>query len=115
MEEHMLRVFENKVLRKKLGMKRDDMRGDRRKLHIEGVSRFILPSRHLDDQIKETEKKHLFGFLLGKLTEREVDVDGRIILKWVHKLTQILFYLPARHVSTHARPSSGTQTILKTY
>jgi hypothetical protein len=34
-EEHRLRVFENRVLRRIFGPKRDEGRGGRRKLHIE--------------------------------------------------------------------------------
>jgi hypothetical protein len=32
-EEHRLRVFENRVLRRIFGAKRDDVTGERRKLH----------------------------------------------------------------------------------
>jgi hypothetical protein len=35
MEEHRLRVFENRVLRRIFGPKRDEMTGDWRKLHNE--------------------------------------------------------------------------------
>jgi hypothetical protein len=34
-EEHRLRVFENRVLRRTFGPKRDDVTGDWRKLHNE--------------------------------------------------------------------------------
>jgi hypothetical protein len=34
-EEHRLRVFENRVLRKIFGLKRDEVKGERRKLHNE--------------------------------------------------------------------------------
>jgi hypothetical protein len=34
-EEHRLRVFENRVLRRIFGLKRDDVTGEWRKLHIE--------------------------------------------------------------------------------
>jgi hypothetical protein len=34
-EEHRLRVFENKMLRRILGLKRDEVMGGWRKLHIE--------------------------------------------------------------------------------
>jgi hypothetical protein len=34
-EEHRLRVFENRVLRRKKGPKRDEVMGDWRKLHYE--------------------------------------------------------------------------------
>jgi hypothetical protein len=36
-EEHRLRVFENRVLRRIFGPKRDDVTGDWRKLHNEGL------------------------------------------------------------------------------
>jgi hypothetical protein len=35
-EEHRLRVFENRVLRRIFGPKRDEVTGERRKLHDEG-------------------------------------------------------------------------------
>jgi hypothetical protein len=34
-EEHRLRVFENRVLRRTFGLKRDDITGEWRKLHNE--------------------------------------------------------------------------------
>jgi hypothetical protein len=34
-EEHRLRVFENRVLRRKFGPKRDEVTGELRKLHNE--------------------------------------------------------------------------------
>jgi hypothetical protein len=34
-EEHRLRVFENRVLRRKFGLKRDEVTGGWRKLHNE--------------------------------------------------------------------------------
>jgi hypothetical protein len=34
-EEHRLRVFENRVLRRIFGPKRDEMIGDSRQLHVE--------------------------------------------------------------------------------
>jgi hypothetical protein len=36
-EEHRLREFENRVLRRIFGPKRDEVTGDRRKLHNEGL------------------------------------------------------------------------------
>jgi hypothetical protein len=36
-EEHRLRVFENRVLRKIFGLKRDKVTGEWRKLHNEGL------------------------------------------------------------------------------
>jgi hypothetical protein len=37
-EEHRLRVFENRVLRSVFGLKRDEVTGEWRKLHNEGLS-----------------------------------------------------------------------------
>ena len=37
-EEHRLRVFENRVLRRIFGPKRDEVTGDWRKLHIEKLN-----------------------------------------------------------------------------
>jgi hypothetical protein len=44
-EEHRLRVFENKVLRKIFGLKRDEVKGDWRKLHNEELHNlYSLPN-----------------------------------------------------------------------
>jgi PAS domain-containing protein len=39
-EEHILRVFENRVLRRIFGLKRDEVTGDWRKLHNEELHDF---------------------------------------------------------------------------
>jgi uncharacterized membrane protein len=44
-EEHRLRVFENRVLRRMFGPKRDKMR-DWRKLHNEELHKFVLLAKH---------------------------------------------------------------------
>jgi hypothetical protein len=36
-EEHRLRVFENRVLRRRFGLKRDEVTGEWRKLHNEDL------------------------------------------------------------------------------
>jgi hypothetical protein len=44
-EEHRLRVFENRVLRRIFGRKRDEVTGERRKLHNEELrDLYSLPS-----------------------------------------------------------------------
>jgi hypothetical protein len=44
-EEHRLRVFENRVLRRIFGPKRDEVTGERRKLHNEELHNlYSLPS-----------------------------------------------------------------------
>jgi hypothetical protein len=59
-EEHRLRVFENRVLRRIFGPKRDEIIGEWRKLQTEGVhnlySYYIIIFRYYQtDQIKESE------------------------------------------------------------
>jgi hypothetical protein len=51
-EEHSLRVFENRVLRRIFGPKRDEVTGDWRKLHNEEIHNFysspsIIKSRRM--------------------------------------------------------------------
>jgi hypothetical protein len=50
----MLRVFENKVLRRPFGPSREDVMGDRRKLHNKEVHdiRVVLTKYYKRDQIK---------------------------------------------------------------
>jgi hypothetical protein len=43
-KEHRLRVFENRVLRRIFGRKRDEVTGDWRKLHIEELHRLYSSS-----------------------------------------------------------------------
>jgi len=43
-EEHRLRVFENRVLRRIFGSKRDEVTGDWRKLHNEEIYALYLPN-----------------------------------------------------------------------
>jgi hypothetical protein len=42
-EENSLRVFENRVLRRIFGPKRDEVTGERRKLHNEELHNLYLP------------------------------------------------------------------------
>jgi hypothetical protein len=46
-EEHRLRVFENRVLRRIFGPKRDEVLGDMRKLHKEELHNlYLLLAKH---------------------------------------------------------------------
>jgi hypothetical protein len=45
-EEHRLRVFENRVLRKIFGPKRDEVTREWRKLHNEELHNFVLIPRY---------------------------------------------------------------------
>jgi hypothetical protein len=50
-EEHRLRAFENRVLRRILGPKRDDVTGERSKMH-NGELHDLYPSPDINRQIK---------------------------------------------------------------
>jgi hypothetical protein len=50
-------VFENRVLRKIFGRKRDEVTGEWRKLHNEELSD-LLTKYYLGDEIKKNEKRH---------------------------------------------------------
>jgi hypothetical protein len=51
-EEHSLRVFENRVLRRMFGLKRDEVTGEWRKLHNEELHiLYSSPKYNWEDQI----------------------------------------------------------------
>jgi hypothetical protein len=54
-EEHRLRVFENRVLRRIFGPKRDEVTGDWRKLRNEELHNPVLAKQN--DQVKEDEMR----------------------------------------------------------
>jgi hypothetical protein len=53
-EEQRLRLFENRVLRRTYGPKRDEVTGEWRKLHSEGINN-LYPSPNIIKQIKSRE------------------------------------------------------------
>jgi hypothetical protein len=53
-EEHRLRVFENRVLRRIFGPKMDEVTGECRKLHNEEIH-YLRSSSNISRQIKEDE------------------------------------------------------------
>jgi hypothetical protein len=54
-EEHRLRVFENRVLRRIFGPKRDEVTGGWRKLHNEELQGLYSSPSIISDQSKEDE------------------------------------------------------------
>jgi hypothetical protein len=78
MEEHRLRVFQNRVLRRIYGPKRDEVTGERRKLH-NGELHNLYSSPDVIRQIKSRrmklaghvacigEGRKVYGVLVGKL------------------------------------------------
>jgi hypothetical protein len=99
-EEQRLRVFENRVLRRILGHKRDEATGEWRRLHNEELNDLysstsiirVIKSRRMRwagyVACMGTREVHT-AFWWGDLREGahlgDSGVDGRIILKWIFK------------------------------
>jgi hypothetical protein len=69
-EEHRLRVFENRVLRRIFGPKRDEVTGEWRKLHNEELH-ILYPSPNIIRQIK-SRRMRLAGHVTSIVEERNV-------------------------------------------
>jgi hypothetical protein len=97
-DEHRLRVFENRVLRRILGPKRDDVTGEWRKLHNKelhdlysspSIIRMIKSKRmrwagNLASMV--TKRKHIgiwWRSEIEKIQQEDLDVGEKIILKWI--------------------------------
>jgi hypothetical protein len=94
-DEHRLRVFENRVLRRIFGQKRDEVTGDWRKLHNEelynlysspNINRMIKSRRmrwagHLS---RREEKRSAYRILLGKAEGKRL--QGRPRRRWVDNI-----------------------------
>jgi len=99
-KEPRLRVFENRVLRRIFGPKRDEVTVEWRKLHNEDLndlycslkivqvvkSRKIIWAGHVARMGRGTAYT---GFWWGNLRERDhlgdPGIDGRIILRWIFR------------------------------
>jgi hypothetical protein len=99
-EERRLTVFENRVLRRVFGPRRDEVTGDWRKLHHEELSDLyslpnivrVVKSRRMRWAghvacMGEGRVVHrvLVGKPEGKRPLGDRDVDGRIILRWIFR------------------------------
>jgi len=95
-EEHRLRVFENRLLRRIFGTKRDKVTGEWKKLYNIELNDLLLTQYWLGDQIEKNEMgrtcstygrrgEAYTGFWWGNLRERDhlqdPGIDGRIILR----------------------------------
>jgi hypothetical protein len=97
-EEHRLRVFDNRVLSRIIGHKRDELMGGWRKINNEELhSSYSLPDivemiksrwmRWADHVARMGYLRNAYKFWLEGLNERDhsndLGVDRRIILKWI--------------------------------
>jgi hypothetical protein len=103
-EECSLRVFENRVLRKIFGPKRDEVTGVWRKLHKEELND-LYSSPNVFRVIKSRGERwagHVAsmwrgeaytGFWWGNLRERDhlgdPGVEGRVILRWIFRKLEV--------------------------
>ena len=76
-EERRLRVFENRVLRRIFGPKRDEVTGEWRKLHNEEFNGYVLHTKHFrvikSGRMRRTgnvarmrERRDVYRLLVGK-------------------------------------------------
>jgi hypothetical protein len=97
MEEHRLRVFENRVLRRIFGLQRDQIIGGCRKLPNEELHNLysspntirLIKSRSMrwaGHVARMKRERNAFTILVGK-PEGKTPLSGRIILKWI--LTEV--------------------------
>jgi hypothetical protein len=99
-EELRLRVFENMVLRRIFGPKRDEVTGECRKLHNEKLLDLysspiivrVIKSRRMrwaGHVARMGEGRGVYRFLEGKPEGkrllRDPGLDGRIILRWIFR------------------------------
>jgi hypothetical protein len=97
-EEHRLRVFENRVLTRIFGPKRDEVTGECRKMHNEELH-ILCSSPNIIRQIKSRrmrwaghvacmgEERNVYRVLMVKPEERDhlegQGIDGRMGSEWI--------------------------------
>jgi hypothetical protein len=107
-EEHRLRVFENRVLRRIFGPKRDEITRKWRKLHNEQLHDLYCSSnivRVIKSRMRwaghvawmgEEIGMYSIGFWWGNLRERDhcrdPGIDGEIILGWIFRKWNVWGY-----------------------
>jgi hypothetical protein len=100
-EERSLRVFENRVLRRIFGPKRDEVTGEWRKLQNEELNYLysspailrVMKSRKMrwaGHVARMGEGRGVYRVLVENLKERDYwgdpDLDGRTILRWIFRM-----------------------------
>jgi len=95
-----MRVFENRVLRKIFGPRREDVTGEWRRLHNEELNELysssnivrVIKSRRMRSPghvVRMGEERGVYRVLVGKPEEGDhwgdLGVDGRIILGWISR------------------------------
>jgi hypothetical protein len=94
-EEHKLRIFENRVLRRIFGLKRDEVKGGWKKLDNEGLHDLyaspsiirIIKSRKMKWAVhvaRMGEKRNVYRFLVGKLEGKRP--LGRPRCEWINNI-----------------------------
>jgi len=99
-EERKLRVFENMVLRRIFGPRRDEVKGDWRRLHNEELNDlhsspnivWMIKSRRMrwaGHVARMGEERGVYGVLVGNWRERDhwgdLGIDGWIILQLISR------------------------------
>ena len=87
-EECRLRVFENRILRRIFGPKRNE-NGEWRRLHNEELQNLYRRLRWAGHVARMEEGRSAFKILTGKPQKRDLSgglgIDGRTILEWTLK------------------------------
>jgi hypothetical protein len=92
-EERRLILFENRVLRRIFGPKRDEVTGEWRRLHNEELNNVysspniiqVIKSRRMRRAGHGRKKRLWWGDLREGVYLEYLGVDGRIILSWIFK------------------------------
>jgi len=106
-EERKLRVFENMVLRRIFGPRREEVAGELRRMHNEELNDFhsspnivrVVKSRRMrwvGHVARMAEERGVYRVLVGKPEERRpwgnLGVDGWIILGWISSRCEVCIW-----------------------
>jgi hypothetical protein len=122
-EERRLRVFENRVLRRIFGPKRDEVTGEWRKLHNEELND-LYSSPNIVRMIKSRrmrwagrvarmgERRSVYRILVGKYEGKshleDPGVDGRVILRWIFRKLDVEVWTGLDRVGSGQGQVAGT-------